>query len=143
MRTSADKHRLFGSLWWYNDNPTFQNMYDEFSEASWATQYPNPGATWGEPVQTKVWAVNDTYTIKPSMLNNFVLGITQTAISVTNTWAPGHELFNASNTGIDAVGDTPGPDMEEISTPRNMGVDIWNGYINPMIHTWDITDNFT
>ncbi len=140
----GNKHRLFGSLWWYNDNPTFQDMYDEFSEQSWATQYPNPGATWGEPVQTKVWAVNDTYTITPSMINNFVLGLTQTEISVTNTCAPCTGVVNPSNTGIAAVGDSLAPDIAEISTPRNMGVDIWNGYINPMTqHTWDITDNFT
>jgi len=140
----GSKHRVFGSLYWYNDNPTFQDMYDEFSEASWATQYPNPGATWGEPIQTKVWAVNDTYQIKPSMLNNFVLGITQTAISVTNTCAPCTGVVNPSNTGINAVGDTLAPDIAEISTPRSMGVDIWNGYVNPMTQfTWDITDNFT
>ena len=140
----SDKHRLFGSLYWYNDNPTFQDMYDEFSEASWATQYPNPDATWGEPVQTKVWAINDTYTITPSMLNNFVLGLTQSAIEVTNTWASGHELFNAANTGIGSVGDTLAPSVAQITTPRNMGVDMWNGYINPTtMHTWDITDNFT
>ncbi|MGA7340232.1 MAG: carboxypeptidase-like regulatory domain-containing protein [Terracidiphilus sp.] len=140
----SDKHRLFGSLYWYNDNPTFQDMYDEFSEASWATQYPNTDSTWGEPIQTKVWAVNDTYTINPSMINNFVLGITQSDIEVTNTWAPGHELFNASNTGIASVGDTLAPSVEQITTPRNMGVDMWNGYINPgILHTWDVTDNFT
>jgi hypothetical protein len=138
------KHRIFGSLWWYNDSPTFQDMYDEFSEQSWATQYPNPQATWGEPVQTKVWAVNDTYTISPSMLNNFVLGLTQTEISVTNTCAPCTGIVSPSNTGINAVGDKLAPDIAEISTPRNMGVDIWNGYINPMTqHTWDVTDNFT
>lgn len=140
----SSKHRVFGSLWWYNDNPTFQDMYDEFSEASWATQYPNPQATWGEPVQTKVWAVNDTYQITSSMLNNFVLGITQSAISVTNTCAPCAGVVNPSNTGIAAVGDTLAPDITEISTPRNMGVDIWNGYINPSnLHTWNITDNVT
>ncbi len=140
----SDKHRLFGSLYWYNDNPTFQDMYDEFSEASWATQYPNPDATWGEPVQTKVWAINDTYTITPSMLNNFVLGLTQSDIEVTNTWAPGHELFDSANTGIASVGDTLAPSVAQITTPRNMGVDMWNGYINPTtMHTWDITDNFT
>ncbi len=140
----GSRNRVFGSLYWYNDNPTFQDMYDEFSEASWATQYPNPGATWGEPIQTKVWAVNDTYQIKPSMLNNFVLGITQTEISVTNTCAPCTGVVNPSNTGINAVGDTLAPDIAEISTPRNMGVDIWNGYVNPMTQfTWDITDNFT
>lgn len=138
------KNRIFGSLWWYNDSTTFQDMYDEFSEASWATQYPNPSATWGEPVQTKVWAVNDTYTVTPSMLNNFVLGLTQTEISVTNTCAPCAGVVNPGNTGINAVGDTLAPDISQISTPRSMGVDIWNGYINPMTqHTWDITDNFT
>ncbi len=140
----GSKHRVFGSLYWYNDKPTFQDMYDEFSEASWATQYPNPQATWGEPVQTKVWAANDTYQITPSMLNNFVLGITQTAISVTNTCSPCSGVVNPGNTGINAVGDTLAPDITEISTPRNMGVDIWNGYVNPMTQfTWDITDNFT
>jgi hypothetical protein len=140
----SSKHRIFGSLWWYNDSPTFQDMYDEFSEASWATQYPNPQATWGEPIQTKVWAVNDTYQVKPSMLNNFILGLTQTEISVTNTCAPCSGVVNPSNTGIGAVGDTLAPDITEISTPRNMGVDIWNGYINPMTQfTWDVVDNFT
>lgn len=140
----SDKHRLFGSLWWYNDSPTFQDMYDEFSEASWATQYPNPEATWGEPVQTKVWAVNDTYTITPKMLNNFVLGITQSEISVTNTCSPCSGIINPSNTGINSVGDSLAPDVQEISTPRSMGMDIYQGYVNPMTqHTWDITDNFT
>jgi|GEM_PF-4004226 len=140
----SDKHRLFGSLWWYKDNPTFDDMYDEFSEGSWATQYPNPAATWGEPVQTKVWAVNDTYTITPNMLNNFVLGLTQTEISVTNTWTSGKDLFNASNTGIGSVGDILAPSVQQISTPRGMGMGIYNGYVNPMTqHTWDITDNFT
>ncbi|HEX4007243.1 MAG TPA: carboxypeptidase-like regulatory domain-containing protein [Acidobacteriaceae bacterium] len=140
----GSKQRVFGSLYYYNDNPTFQDMYDEFSEASWATQYPNPEATWGEPDQTQVWAVNDTYQIKPSMLNNFVLGITRETISVTNTCAPCTGIVNPSNTGIAAVGDILSPDIAEISTPRNMGVDIWNGYINPgILNTWDITDNFT
>lgn len=140
----GSKNRIFGSLWWYNDSTTFQDMYDEFSEASWATQYPNPDATWGEPVQTKVWAVNDTYTISPSMLNNFVLGLTQTEISVTNTCAPCDGVVNPANTGINSVGDTLAPAISQISTPRSMGVGIWNGYVNPMTqHTWDITDNFT
>ena len=140
----GSKNRVFGSLWWYNDSPTFQDMYDEFSEASWATQYPNPQATWGEPVQTKVWAVNDTYTITPNMLNNFVLGITQSEISVTNTCAPCTGVVNPSNTGIASVGDSLAPDVQQISTPRGMGMGIYNGYVNPMTqHTWDITDNFT
>jgi hypothetical protein len=140
----SDKHRLFGSLFWYNDSPTFQDMYDEFSEASWATQYPNPDATWGEPVQTKDWAINDTYTISPSMLNNFILGITQSEINVTNTWSSSNQLFGAANTGIAAVGDSLAPSIAQITTPRNMGVDMWNGYINPsVLHTWNVTDNFT
>ncbi|HUA97294.1 MAG TPA: carboxypeptidase-like regulatory domain-containing protein [Terracidiphilus sp.] len=140
----SDKHRLFGSLWWYNDTPTFQDMYDEFSEASWATQYPNPQATWSEPVQTKVWAVNDTYAITPAMLNNFVLGITQSEISVTNTCSPCSGIINPSNTGINSVGDHLAPNVQQISTPRSMGMDIYQGYVNPMTqHTWDITDNLT
>ncbi|HXW57711.1 MAG TPA: carboxypeptidase-like regulatory domain-containing protein [Candidatus Cybelea sp.] len=140
----SEKHRLFGSLWWYDDNPTFQDMYDEFSEASWATQYPNPDATWGEPDKTQVWAVNDTYNITSSMLNNFILGVTRETISVTNTWGPNHESFDAANTGIGSAGDTGAPSVQEISTPRNMGLDMWNGYVNPAIlNTWDITDNFT
>lgn len=140
----GSKNRIFGSLWWYNDASTFDDMYDEFSEASWATQYPNPQATWGEPVQTKVWAVNDTYTISPSMLNNFVLGITQSEISVTNTCAPCTGLVNPSNTGINSVGDYLAPAVQQISTPRSMGMGIYNGYTNPMTqYTWDITDNFT
>jgi len=138
------RNRIFGSLWWYNDSPTFQDMYDEFSEASWATQYPNPQATWGEPVQTKVWAINDTYTITPSMLNNFVLGLTQSEISVTNTCSPCTGVVNPSNTGINSVGDTLAPAVQQVSTPRSMGMGIYNGYTNPMTqHTWDITDNFT
>ena len=140
----GSKNRIFGSLWWYNDNPTFQDMYDEFSEASWATQYPNPKATWGEPVQTKVWAINETYTITPSMLNNFVLGLTQSEISVTNTCAPCTGIINPQNTGINAVGDSLAPAVQQISTPRGMGMGIYQGYVNPMTqHTWDITDNFT
>jgi hypothetical protein len=140
----GSKHRIFGSLYWYNQASSFQDMYDEFAEASWATQYPNPQATWGEPIRTKVWAINDTYTITPKMLNNFVLGLTQTAISVTNTCSPCSGVINPQNTGIAAVGDTLAPDVAEISTPRNMGVGIWNGYVNPMTqYTWDITDNFT
>ncbi len=140
----GSKNRIFGSLWWYNESRTFQDMYDEFSEASWATQYPNPQATWGEPIQTKVWTINDTYTITPSMLNNFVLGITQSEISVTNTCAPCAGVVNPSNTGINSVGDTLAPNVQQISTPRSMGMGIYNGYTNPMTqHTWDITDNFT
>lgn len=140
----GSRNRIFGSLWYYNDTSAFQDMYDEFSEASWATQYPNPQATWGEPVQTKVWAVNDTYTITPTMLNNFVLGLTQTQISVTNTCSPCKGLVNPSNTGINSVGDTLAPDVQQISTPRSMGMGIYNGYTNPMTQrTWDITDNFT
>jgi hypothetical protein len=140
----GSKNRIFGSLWWYNDNPTFQDMYDEFSEASWATQYPNPKATWGEPIQTRVWAVNETYTITPSMLNNFILGLTQSEISVTNTCSPCSGIINPQNTGINSVGDSLAPDVQQISTPRGMGMDIYQGYVNPMTqYTWDITDNFT
>ena len=138
-----DKHRLFGSLWWYQNATTFDDLYESFSEASWATHYPNPDATWGEPISSQVWSLNDTYTISPSMLNNFILGVTRSNISVTNTWSPSHELFGASNTGIGAVGDTLSPSIQDISIPRNMGMGIYNGYVNPMTQSnLDISDNF-
>jgi hypothetical protein len=37
-----DRHRLFGSLWWYNDTPSFDDLFFSFGQASWATQYPTP-----------------------------------------------------------------------------------------------------
>jgi hypothetical protein len=140
----SEKHRLFGSLWWYDDSPTFQDMYDEFGEGSWATHYPNPKATWGEPVKTQVWAVNDTYTISPSMVNNFILGISTSAIEVTNTWSPTNQEFGPTETGIGGVGDVSAPPVEQVITySRNCGMCLYNGYINPMTqYTWDIVDNF-
>ncbi|MDW5267361.1 MULTISPECIES: carboxypeptidase-like regulatory domain-containing protein [Acidobacteriaceae] len=140
----SDKHRLLGSLWWYNDNPTFDDMYDEFSEASWATHYPNPDATWGEPKKMQAWTLNDTYAISPKMLNNFIVGVTRINISVTNTWTPGKELFGAGNTGIGAVGDVEAPDVQQITFPRAMGMGLYNGYVNPLAqNVVDLSDNFT
>ena len=140
----SDKHRLFGSLWWYQDVPTFQDLYDSFSEASWATQYPNPGSTWGEPKKMQSWTLNDTYTISPRMVNNFIVGVTRIGISVSNSWTAGGATFGATNTGLASVGDTAAPDVQDISTPRSMGMGIYNGYINPLQqNAVDISDNFT
>lgn len=139
-----DKHRLFGSLWWYQDNPTFQNLYDSFGEASWATQYPNSGSTWGEPKKMQTWTLNDTYTLSPSMVNNFIVGVTRISISVANSWTSSGTLFGPSSTGLNSVGDVASPDIQEISTPRSMGMGIYNGYINPLQqNAVDISDNFT
>ncbi len=140
----SDKHRLFGSLWYSNDSPTFQDMYDEFGEGSWATHYPNPKATWGEPIKTQVWAINDTYTISPSMVNNFILGISYSSIEVSNTWSPSNQEFGPTETGIGGVGDVSAPPVQQVTTSsRNCGMCLYNGYINPMTqYTWDIVDNF-
>ena len=140
----GDKHRLFGSLWWYRDVPTFQDLYDSFGEASWATEYPNPGSTWGEPKKMQSWTLNDTYTISPKMVNNFIVGISRINISVTNSWSAGSALFGASTTGLGSVGDVDGPDVQDIQTPRSMGMGMYNGYINPLKqNAVDISDNFT
>ena len=140
----GEKHRLFGSLWWYQDVPTFQDLYDSFGEASWATQYPNPGSTWGEPKKMQTWTLNDTYTINPKMVNNFIVGVTRISISVTNSWKSSTSLFGASTTGLGSVGDVDSPDIQDITTPRSMGLDMYNGYINPLQqNAVDISDNFT
>jgi len=140
----SDKHRLFGSLWWYRDLPVEQDLYDTFGEASWATEYPNPDAVTGEPKKMQTWTLNDTYTLSPQMVNNFIVGVTRNGISVTNTWSQNHELFGSASTGIGAVPDVDAPDMQEISTPRSMGLGMYNGYINPLQqNVIDISDNFT
>ena len=140
----GEKHRLFGSLWWYQDVPSFQDLYDSFGEASWATQYPNSGSTWGEPKKMQSWTLNDTYTITPSMLNNFIVGVSRIGISVSNTWNKSGALFGPSNTGLGSVGDVAAPDVQDISTPRSMGMGIYNGYINPLQqNAVDLSDNFT
>lgn len=140
----GDKHRLFGSLWWYQDVPTFEDLYESFGEASWATQYPNSGSTWGEPKKMQTWTLNDTYTISPKMVNNFIVGVTRINISVTNSWSPKTTLFGPSNTGLGSVGDVASPDIQEITTPRNMGLGMYNGYINPLQqNSVDLSDNFT
>jgi len=141
-----EKHRLFGSLWWYNDNPTFNDVWDVFGgpSASWGTQYPNSAVTYSEPATNQVWALNDTYSITPSMLNNFIVGVTRQYVAVADTWSSGKDLFNASNTGIGAVGDVASPSIQQITTPRGMGLGMWNGYTNPTTETTvDGTDNFT
>jgi hypothetical protein len=139
-----DRHRLFGSLWWYRDNPTFDNLYDSFSEASWATQYPNSKAVWGLPKKMQSWTLNDTYMLSPSLLNNFILGVKRLDISVTNSWSSSNELFGAKDTGIAAVGDVKAPDIQQITFPRGMGMGMYNGYIDNMIqNSVYVADNFT
>jgi Carboxypeptidase regulatory-like domain len=138
------KNRLFGSLWWYRDNPTFNDLFTSFGNAGWATQYPNPGATWGEPKKMQTWAINDTYTISPNMLNNLVVGIDRISIFVSNTYDSSNALFSASDIGCGCVGDVKAPDVQDISFPRSMGMGIYNGYIDEMTqNAFSFADNFT
>jgi Carboxypeptidase regulatory-like domain len=139
-----EKHRLFGSLWWYNDNPSFDDLFYSFGQASWATQYPNPKATWGLPKTMQSWTLNDTYMLSPSMLNNFILGVKRLDISVTNTYNSSDALFSAKDLGVGSVGDVKAPDLQQISFPRSMGMGIYNGYIDNMTqNSVYVADNFT
>jgi hypothetical protein len=140
----SEKHRLFGSLWWDRDVPTFNDLYYSFAQASWGSQYPNPAATWGEPNKLQTWTFNDTYTISPNMLNNVIVGINRHDISVTNTYTPGHAPFDSADLGVGAVGDVKAPDVQQIWFDRALGQGLYNGYINPMTqNSWYIADNFT
>jgi len=139
-----DRHRLFGSLWWYTDTPTFDDLFYSFGQASWATQYPNPKALWGLPKKMQSWTVNDTYMISPTMLNNFILGVKRLDISVTNTYTSSDALFNAKDVGVGSVGDVQAPDIQQISFPRSMGMGLYNGYIDNMLqNSVYVADNFT
>ena len=139
-----DKHRLFGSLWWYRDNPTFDDMFFAFGQASWGSQYPNPKATWGEPKLMQSWTLNDTYMISPSMLNNFILGVKRLNISVANTYSSSTALFGPDQTGLKSVADVAAPDVQDISFPRALGMGIYNGYIDNMTqNSVYVADNFT
>jgi hypothetical protein len=140
----SEKHRLFGSLWWDRDMPTYSDMYYIFGQASWGTQYPNPKATWGLPTKLQDWTFNDTYAISPTTLNNAIVGIKRLLISVTNTYNPQDALFDSSDMGIGAVADVDAPEVQEITFPRAMGVGLWNGYRDNMTqNSYYIVDNFT
>jgi len=141
----SEKHRLFGSLYWWRNVPTFNDLYYSFGEASWASQYPNPKATWGEPVKQQNWTVNDTYTFSPTTINNVIVGVKRLAIEVTNTYNPSDALFGDSTLGYGAVGDAMAPDVQEIlATPRMSDMGIYNGYINPLWqNSYYIVDNLT
>ena len=140
----SEKHRLFGSLWWDRDVPAFNDLYYSFGQASWGSQYPNPDATFGEPNKLQTWTFNDTYTISPTTLNNVIVGINRHAINVTNTYTPSKALFDSADLGIGAVGDVKSPDVQEISFDRELGLGLYNGYINPLTqNSWYVADNFT
>jgi hypothetical protein len=139
-----DKHRLFGSLWWYRDVPTFDNMFFSFGQASWGSHYPNPKLMWSLPKKLQSWTLNDTYTISPTTLNNFILGVKRLDISVSNTYSPTNALFSGKDLGVGAVGDVAAPDVQQISTPRSLGMGMYNGYIDAMTqNSVYIADNFS
>jgi Carboxypeptidase regulatory-like domain len=137
----SSKHRLFGSVWSTRNTQSGPNLFFKFAySASW-THYPNKNQNFVYPLDTTVWTFNDTYTISPSMVNNFILGITRFATSLTDP-AAAHPLFGDAEVGIAAVGDLNSPDIDRISTPRVMGEDIYQGYQNIITNNFtNITDN--
>lgn len=141
----SDRHRLFGSLWWPRLTPTFDNKYYIFSQQSAYSQFPNPKATWGLPYKRHVWTLNDTYTISPTMLNNFIVGTQRATVNVDNTYNPADALFTAKDLGVGAVGDYLAPDIQKIVMPGMPGSGgIQNGYVNQMtMNIWHVADNFS
>jgi hypothetical protein len=127
-----ERHRLFGSLWWSRDVPTMDNMFFIFGKANWGSHYPNPNVEWSLPTKLQSWTLNDTYAVSPTMLNNFILGVKRLMISVQNTYDNDNPLFGPADTGIGGVGDVSAPDIQQISTPRSLGMGIYNGYIDDM-----------
>lgn len=139
-----EKHRLFGSLYRTNQNPSFQDMFFNFGLGGWASEYPNPKAVWGLPQIVNSWTINDTYTISPKMLNNFILGIKSIDIAVSNTNSASNTNLSAADIGCGCVGDVAAPDVQQISFPRSMGMGIYNGYTDTMKQDQiGIDDNFT
>ena len=120
-------------------------MFFIFGKADWGSHYPNPKLQWSLPAKLQSWTLNDTYTISPTMLNNFILGVKRLDISVQNTYSPSNALFGSSDTGIGAVADVSAPDVQNIANwSRTMGMGIYNGYIDNMTqNSVYIADNFS
>jgi len=139
----SPKHRLFGSLWWSRDVASDPDLFFKFAFASADTQYPNKNLEYTWPVKTQIWTLNDTYTISPTTLNNFILGVTRYSAVFSNT-AANNPLFGDKEVGVSAVGDLGAPNMQQITTPRGMGYGIYNGYTNYYLQNFVYaTDHFT
>ena len=114
----STKHRVFGSLWWGRDVANADNLsMAVFGGAATYYAYPNPKLQWSYSKLLQSWTVNDTYTISPSMLNNFILGVRRLAIPLLNTYSPTNTLFTAADLGVGSVGDANAPDVQRVSMP--------------------------
>lgn len=125
----SPKHRLFGSLWWSQDTEASPDMWFTFDYGSWATHYPNKNMNFSRAEKSQVWTINDTYSISPTLLNNFILGVMRYDFGFTNT-AENNPLFGDAQVGINAIGDVNSPAIDQITTPRSMGMDMYQGYWN-------------
>ena len=125
----SPKHRLFGSLWWAQNNSASPDMFWSFGFGSWASHYPNKNLNWTFPSKTQVWTVNDTYSVSPSVMNNFILSVTRTLGGQQNT-AAANPLFGDAEVGVQAIGDVGSADIDQITTPRSMGEDIYQGFFD-------------
>jgi hypothetical protein len=141
----SEKHRLFGSLWWYRDVPSFDDMFFMFGQAGWGSHYPNPKVQWSMPKKIQSWTFNDTYTISPTMVNNFILGVKRLMITVGNTYDPANALFSGKDVGVGAVGDVRAPDVQYVTNwSRTLGFGSYNGYIDDMTqNSVYFADNFS
>ena len=141
----STKHRVFGSLWWGRDVANADNLsMAVFGGAATYYGYPNPKLQWSYSKLLQSWTVNDTYTISPSMLNNFILGVRRLAIPLLNTYSPTNTLFTAADLGVGSVGDANAPDVQRVNMPRIMPYGIYNGYVSQLPqNSIYIADNYT
>ena len=139
----SPKHRLFGSMWWNRLDNVSPDLFFTFGFQSWATQYPNKNLTYTNPVHGQVWTLNDTYSVSPTVLNNFILGVSRWMWDLVNP-AAANPLFGDNEVGVAAVGDFGSPDIDEITTPRSMGMDIYQGYFQTLANNnVTLTDNLS
>jgi hypothetical protein len=123
----GEKHRLFGSLWWAKNVSSSPDMFYDFGFGSWASHYPNKNLNWTFPNKTQVWTVNDTYSISPTVMNNFILSVTRKLGGEQNT-AAANPLFGDADVGVNGIGDVGSADIDQITTPRYMGEGIYQGF---------------
>jgi len=137
----SPKHRLFGSMWLTQDGSNSPDMDFSFGFGGWASHYPNKNMEFTRASNTQQWTLNDTYTISPNVLNNFILGVSRYSFGFTNT-ASNNPLFGDAEMGVKAVGDTGSPDIDEVTTPRGFGMGIYQGYYNTISQPhYYFTDN--
>jgi len=138
-----DKHRIFGSLFWYRDD----NLWDPLLGIQFGgPTLPNEG-TSNFNTHLQAWSFNDTYTISPTKLNTFILGIRPLAILVGR--AKVNQELNWANVGVPNIQVENGGFPTQVGIIVNgwtpgVGFMIWGNYDNPL-HESDlyIADDFT